>query len=392
VKVKKYTAESMTEAMKFVREELGTDAVILSSKPIYIGGFLGLFKKRRIEVVAAIDSTAESNQMVAKQKPKKVKPSSVLEQLPKPVSSESIKKDLETRNPDLLKEIADLKGMIAGLRSTGTEDIHYPELLAPAHAVLVKQEIAASIRTQVMDGLVAKWRTVKHEVTQEEVQDWLKSALAEQIEWISKEELAFQKKYINVVGPTGVGKTTTLAKVAAQTVLKERKKVAFITTDTYRIAAIDQLKTYAKILNVPIEVAYNLEDFKRAAERFAHYDLVFIDTAGRNFRNAQYVKDLGDIIDFTEEMETYLVLSLTSKQRDMEDIYRQFSTIPLKHIIFTKADETATYGAMINMIQQYQLAPAYITNGQNVPDDLMKATPVNILNLLFGVKDDERSS
>jgi len=392
VKVKKYTAESMTEAMKFVREELGADAVILSSKPIYIGGFLGLFKKRRIEVVAAIDSTAESNQTVVKQEPRKVKPSSVLEQLPKPVSSESIKKDLETPNSDLLKEIADLKGMITGLRATGTEDIHYPELLAPAHAVLVKQEIAASIRTEVMDVLVAKWRTAKHEVTQEEVQDWLKSALAEQIEWISKEDLAFQKKYINVVGPTGVGKTTTLAKVAAQTVLKERKKVAFITTDTYRIAAIDQLKTYAKILNVPIEVAYNLDDFKRAAERFAHYDLVFIDTAGRNFRNAQYVKDLGDIIDFTEEMETYLVLSLTSKQRDMEDIYRQFSTIPLKHIIFTKADETATYGAMINMMQQYQLAPAYITNGQNVPDDLMKATPVNILNLLFGVKDDERSS
>ena len=382
----------MTEAMKFVREELGTDAVILSSKPIYIGGFLGLFKKRHIEVVAAIDSTAESNQMVVKRKPKKVKPSSVLEQLPKPVSSEPIRKELEIPNSDLLKEIADLKGMIAGLRATGTEDIHYPELLDSAHAVLVKQEIAASIRTQVMDVLVAKWRTVKHEVKQEEVQDWLKSTLAEQIEWISKEELAFQKKYINVVGPTGVGKTTTLAKVAAQTVLKERKKVAFITTDTYRIAAIDQLKTYAKILNVPIEVAYNLEDFKRAAERFAHYDLVFIDTAGRNFRNAQYVKDLGDIIDFTEEMETYLVLSLTSKQRDMEDIYRQFSTIPLKHIIFTKADETATYGAMINMMQQYQLAPAYITNGQNVPDDLMKATPVNILNLLFGVKDDERSS
>ncbi|AZV42291.1 flagellar biosynthesis protein FlhF [Peribacillus asahii] len=392
MKVKKYTAESVTEAMKFVREELGTDAVILSSKPIYIGGFLGLFKKRRIEVVAAIDSTAESNQMVVKQKPKKVKPSSVLEQLPKPVSSEPIKKDLETPTSDLLKEIADLKGMIEGLRSTGMADTHYPELLESAHAVLVKQEIAASIRTQVMDVLVAKWRAVKHEVTQEEVRDWLKSALAEQIEWISKEELAFQKKYINVVGPTGVGKTTTLAKVAAQTVLKERKKVAFITTDTYRIAAIDQLKTYAKILNVPIEVAYNLDDFKRAAERFAHYDLVFIDTAGRNFRNAQYVKDLGDIIDFTEEMETYLVLSLTSKQRDMEDIYRQFSTIPLKHIIFTKADETATYGAMINMMQQCQLAPAYITNGQNVPDDLMKATPVNILNLLFGVKDDERSS
>ena len=104
--------------------------------------------------------------------------------------------------------------------------------------------------------------------------------------------MGFNKKYINIVGPTGVGKTTTLAKVAAETMLNQRKKVAFITTDTYRIAAIDQLKTYAKILNIPIEVAYNLEDFKRAADRFSHYDIVFIDTAGRNFRNEQYVKDL----------------------------------------------------------------------------------------------------
>ena len=156
--------------------------------------------------------------------------------------------------------------------------------------------------------------------------------------------------------------------------LNQRKKVAFITTDTYRIAAIDQLKTYAKILNVPIEVAYNLEDFKRAADRFSHYDIVFIDTAGRNFRNEQYVKDLGNIIDFSNELETYLVLSLTSKQTDMDAIYRQFSTIPIKQVIFTKADETATYGSMINFIQRNQIAPFYITNGQNVPDDIVRAT------------------
>ncbi len=209
------------------------------------------------------------------------------------------------------------------------------------------------------------------------------------LEWISKEEMGFNKKYINIVGPTGVGKTTTLAKVAAETMLNQRKKVAFITTDTYRIAAIDQLKTYAKILNVPIEVAYNLEDFKRAADRFSHYDIVFIDTAGRNFRNEQYVKDLGNIIDFSNDLETYLVLSLTSKQTDMDAIYRQFSTIPIKQVIFTKADETATYGSMINFIQRNQIAPFYITNGQNVPDDIVRATPTNIVNTILGAYNNE---
>ena len=126
-----------------------------------------------------------------------------------------------------------------------------------------------------MEMLLAKWRAAKQDVSKEEVQKWLRDALTQLLEWISEEDMGFHKKYINIVGPTGVGKTTTLAKIAAETMLNRRKNVAFITTDTYRIAAIDQLKTYAKILNVPIEVAYNLEDFKRAADRFSHYDYCF---------------------------------------------------------------------------------------------------------------------
>ena len=162
--------------------------------------------------------------------------------------------------------------------------------------------------------------------------------------------VSFTKKYINVVGPTGVGKTTTLAKIAAECILKYKKRVAFITTDTYRIAAIEQLKTYANILNVPLEVCYNLNDFQQATRQFESYDMVFIDTAGRNFRNQKYVEDLRNIIDYNQDMETFLVLSLTAKQIDMEDIYKQFSLISIDKMIFTKADETSTYGAMFNII------------------------------------------
>ena len=380
MKVKKYTTSSMTEAMKYIREELGGDAVILSSKPVYTGGFLGMFRKRSIEVIAAIDPTPEPSQMVVKQKVKKeAVPQSITAD---PNSSKSDKKEIEENH--LLKEIANLKGMIADLRSTAVLDIQYPELLEQAHSFLIEQDVETTIRAQIMAPLLEKWRAAKQDVSGVEVQEWLRDSILTLLEWISKEEMGFNKKYINIVGPTGVGKTTTLAKVAAETMLNQRKKVAFITTDTYRIAAIDQLKTYAKILNVPIEVAYNLEDFKRAADRFSHYDIVFIDTAGRNFRNEQYVKDLGNIIDFSNELETYLVLSLTSKQTDMDAIYRQFSTIPIKQVIFTKADETATYGSMINFIQRNQIAPFYITNGQNVPDDIVRATPTNIVNTILG--------
>ncbi|WML50512.1 hypothetical protein RCG23_04140 [Neobacillus sp. PS3-34] len=185
---------------------------------------------------------------------------------------------------------------------------------------------------------------------------------------------------------TGVGKTTTLAKIAADCVIKYKKKVAFITTDTYRIGAIEQLKTYAKILNVPLEVCYNIDDFKEASQKFEDYDIVLIDTAGRNFRNKQYVEDLQKIIDFNKDMETFLVLSLTAKQKDMEQIYRQFSIVNINKLIFTKADETSVYGPMINMIKDHQIGVSYVTNGQNVPDDMTSANPEVLINLLLGVE------
>jgi flagellar biosynthesis protein FlhF len=186
--------------------------------------------------------------------------------------------------------------------------------------------------------------------------------------------ISYQKKYINVVGPTGVGKTTTLAKLAAESMLKNQKKIAFITTDTYRIAAIEQIKTYAKILNAPLEVCYSLEDFQKAKEKFKEMDMVFIDTAGRNFRNRELVSDLEKLIDFTEEVETFLVLSVTSKLNDMLEIYDNFSSIQIDKIIFTKLDETNLRGSMYDFILSADKGVAYMTNGQNVPDDILMAT------------------
>ncbi|WP_342604844.1 flagellar biosynthesis protein FlhF [Peribacillus sp. FSL E2-0159] len=385
MKVKKYLAPSMNEAMKRIREELGIDAVILSSKAVYTGGFLGLFKKRNIEVIAAIDPVSQPIQTVTKQKSKKL-PSKLEIESHAPESN-----DGSRDSADLLKEIESLKDMLKSLQIY-SPNRKFPGKLQKINEYLTEQEVDISLRSQIMDELLEKWFVFKQRSTDEEVQVWLEEAMFAILEKVENGKPGLQKKYINIVGPTGVGKTTTLAKVAAETMLKHDKKVAFITTDTYRIAAIDQLKTYAKILNVPIEVAYNLEDFKRAAERFSHYDFVFIDTAGRNFRNQQYVKDLNEIIHFTDEMETYLVLSLTSKQKDMEDIYRQFATIPIKQVIFTKADETSTFGPIFNLIHTHKLGAAYITDGQNVPDDIEIATSSKLLETAFGAKKYERSS
>ncbi|MDQ0156797.1 flagellar biosynthesis protein FlhF [Robertmurraya andreesenii] len=372
MKVKKYVAATMPEAMKLIRAELGNDAVILNSKVVYTGGFLGFFRKKKIEVIAAMDQVAKMEPVV-KEKPKKIPVSS-----PKNVVEKDIKPSEE-----VLKELSELKQMLGSISSSGQGRISYPAPIQTVNTHLIKQGIEATIREDLLVALLERWYSRGSQASQNEVLEWCKELMKARLSDLPFGELSFSKKYVDVVGPTGVGKTTTLAKIAADCMLKFNKKVALITTDTYRIAAIEQLKTYAKILSIPLEVCYNLEDFEKACEAYKDYDVVLIDTAGRNFRNSYYVEELKQIIDYGNEMETFLVLSLTSKQSDMEEIYQQFSSIDIKQFIFTKIDETATYGSMYNLIDKYRIGAAYLTNGQNVPDDRVSASTEIITNLIF---------
>src|SRR5690625_5495412 len=142
--------------------------------------------------------------------------------------------------------------------------------------------------------------------------------------------------------------------------------------DTYRIAAIDQLKTYARILDVPIEVAYSLDDYKLSLKKYQQYDYIFVDTAGRNFRNLQYIQELKKLLTIDERrVETVLTLALTAKSQDIRDIYSQFRPLGIKKIVFTKVDETLTYGSIFNICIGEDKQISHVTNGQNVPDDLL---------------------
>ncbi|MCA1030089.1 flagellar biosynthesis protein FlhF [Bacillus timonensis] len=385
MKVKKYVAPSMPEAMKMIRAELGSEAVILNSKVVYINGFLGLFKKKNIEVIAAIDSKPAEQKMLKKEKVISETTSHKIINQRHDQNQNSEKKINTSSDSGLLDEIKQLKVLMQELSSDVNSNFeHYPGPLKEINELLIKQEINDILRRNVLSQLLEKWYLNGGNIPKSTVMKWLQDNLVQEISSYQFGGISFQKKYINVVGPTGVGKTTTLAKIAAECILKKGKKVAFITTDTYRIAAIDQLKTYAKILGVPIEVTYNLEDFKQAKEKFSDFDLVLIDTAGRNFRNKRYVEDLKEIIDFNSELETLLVLSLTSKYTDMISIYEQFSTINIDKFIFTKKDETSNYGAIINLVTKYGKGVAYLTNGQNVPDDIQPASANKIVETIIG--------
>lgn len=365
----------MPEAMKLVRSELGNDAIILHSRVIQTGGFLGFFKKRRIEVVAALDNQVTQT----------INPTDKAD-IPTPFK-ESLKNQPVRGEQKVKDETSEVRPYIEPQRNLYHEKsvgIPLPPPIDKVRKLLIDQELEEDIVNEVVGLLIQTWYKRDGDLSYEEIKSLAKQSLIEKISHLPFGGITLTKKYINVVGPTGVGKTTTLAKIAAMCILSFKKKVAFITTDTYRIAAIEQLKTYANILNVPVEVCYNLEDFQHAKENFASYDLVFIDTAGRNFRNAQYVEDLKTIIDFNHEMETLLVLSLTSKQRDLNEIIGQFSSLDINRFVFTKADETSTYGAMYNVMKRESRGTAYVTNGQSVPDDLVTATPENVVDFIVG--------
>lgn len=383
MKIKKYVAASMPEAMKRIRAELGNDAVILHSKIIHTGGFLGMFKKRSIEVMAAIDpDLSEAKSPVEKQMPAP----KLIPKIEQNLMEEPKVKAPVLADDNIMRQLAQMNETIKKMAESGK--VGPMELPFPLKSVidrLKKQDLDSEIQSRLTTKLLEKWYLAGANSPQNEVHSWAEELLYKEMNQYTFGELTLTKKFVNVIGPTGVGKTTTLAKMAAEIMMKHKKKIGFITTDTYRIAAIDQLKTYANILNVPIEVCYNLDDFEKAAQSLSDCDVILVDTAGRNFRNQQYVQDLKEVVDYNRDMETLLVLSLTAKQSDMEEIYQQFSSIHIDQFIFTKMDETSTYGAMINLVVKYKKGVAYLTTGQNVPDDILPANPREIAKRIIEV-------
>lgn len=384
MKMKKYAAPSMNEAMKKIRSELGDDAFILNSKVAYTGGFMGLFKKKMIEVIAAIDPEVESEKVEMS----KLKATSAPIAPPSPSE-----KKYEVPNQLVEAELKELKQMISTIKSKNQFE-KFAEEVQEILLFLKNHDISDTTLFRLGDYLEERIKSGflpgdhRNEWAKQEVKHFLDGLL----KGIALGGMSYKKKYINVIGPTGVGKTTTLAKMAAEAVIEKRMKIAFITTDTYRIAAIEQLKTYAGLLNVPVEVVYKIEDFKKAIDKFRDYDHVFIDTAGRNFREKKYVEDLRGIIDFDHHMETFLVLSLTSKERDMKEIISQFSSIDIDRFIFTKLDETSSYGSMINMMTEVKIGASYVTIGQDVPEDITEVNVEEIGHLLMKGFRYERSS
>ena len=381
MRLKTYTVNNVTEAIPMIKRDLGEDALILNTKKVKTGGFLGLFKKDKLEVIAAVETKStekkrKSEQVNTEFQPPEGEVQKTFEETPAtppPVIAE------ENLTSELISELKNIKQFMMQV----IEDDRLPESLKPLNKRLIEQEITAEIQSDIFSKLMLVLGS-NPDYTKEQVHALARKEVIKLIE--NHQQIPDNKnpEIICFIGPTGVGKTTTIAKIAADYMLREDKKVGLITSDTYRIAAVEQLKTYASILNIPIKVVESSSDLTEAMSDLSDCDIVLMDTAGRNYQQKQYIEDLEQLLPDKNKIQINLVLSLTSKYEDMKKIIENFQTIKMNQLLLTKQDETSSSGAILNLIYHYSIPIRYIANGQNVPDDILKVTPELIANFVLG--------
>ncbi|MDR0125857.1 flagellar biosynthesis protein FlhF [Bacillus zhangzhouensis] len=370
MKMKKITANSMQEATIQIRQQLGKDAVILNSKTVVKRKLFGLKKQQMVEVIAVLDQDFEERAG------KGLNPPAPIPVLPK---KEPVQKQPKEPSfaPEAVKAVPPHSQPLEYARNERHAGI-LPDSLMAVDRKLKDQGLDDAIRDECLKGLLTKGAVKEDQIKKE-----LEKLLTEMLPAHTSDEPMIRSKYIVLFGSTGAGKTTTIAKLAAKTAIQQQKNIAFITTDTYRIAAIEQLKTYAELLNAPLEVCYSREDFVKAQQTFKDYDHIFIDTAGRNFKEEAYIKELTDIIPFDESIQSFLVMSATSKYQDMNAMVKRFEHVPIHQFIFTKVDETDTMGTIFQIIAESQIGLGFLTNGQNVPEDILEGSPLELTRMVL---------
>lgn len=285
--------------------------------------------------------------------------------------------DKDAEIQDLQNQLEEMKAALVAM-SGQTDDIKHQNL----QNALVKQDV----RDSVIQDLISRLNGAELLASK----DSLKANKAF-LKYIKKTVrvangitlYSDKPKIVALIGPTGVGKTTTLAKIAAKFVLEQGAKVALITADTYRISAVEQLKTYSDILGLPLEIVYNPDALKQAIMKHSDKQLILIDTAGRSQFNEYQMHELCGLLSIDDDIEKHLVMSATTKNSDGLELLENFSICQPERIIFTKVDETSTHGIILNMLHKKKIALSYLTNGQSVPDDIELASNERLAELLL---------
>ncbi|TWT27839.1 flagellar biosynthesis protein FlhF [Planomicrobium sp. CPCC 101110] len=380
MRLKTYIVQNMTEAIPMIKRDLGSDALILNTKKIKTGGFLGFFKKEKLEVIAAVETKQLEQKKQAKERKSEIPP--LKKQKPAEeagLAEKAGKHSKEEPNVDMMNELKNIKHVM--MQVIGENRL--PETLKPLNRRLTQQEIAPEIQSELYAKLMLALDR-QPDLAEKGLKGLARNEIMALVKKHQKKLVDKDPDIICFIGPTGVGKTTTIAKIAADLMLRADKKVGLITSDTYRIAAVEQLKTYASILNIPVQVAESSADVLKAIDELDGCDIILMDTAGRNYQQKQYIDDLEAMLPDKNKIQINLVLSLTSKYEDMRKIIDNFQTIQMDQLLLTKKDETSSAGAILNLIYHYSIPIHHIANGQNVPDDILTVTPELIANFVLG--------
>ena len=379
MKIKKFVAESIQDAFGKIKVELGPDAIVLNvqeipaSKAAQLAG-----KKPVVEVTAAVDEDVKIS--ASKQKERAVTYSKT-QRVPAQSAAEHL-------TPKLQRELTDLRRQLAQV-SEAIQAKNYPQIPAELLEIYltllnqgVEEDVAGNFLRQLQMKKQPAEQTGRSFMRRQVLEELQQAIVTAESPWQTAE-----KPYvIAMIGPTGVGKTTTIAKLAAADKAFHNRSVGLISTDTYRIAAVEQLQTYANIVQIPMKVVYTIEEMEFALFEFRDMDCIYIDTPGRSQRNEEGLQELQAFLQQAHPDEVHLVLSLTTKTSDLNDIVKRFSLIPVNRILFTKLDETNSYGTMLNLLQDSKRPISYLTFGQNVPEDIRQADTSFVAKLILGME------
>ncbi|HLC26459.1 MAG TPA: flagellar biosynthesis protein FlhF [bacterium] len=391
MKIQKIEADSWQQAIRLVKEQMGPNALILSTRRMTRkGGALGLFGRPFIEVTAALEDREDREKRSREGR----RSSSPEEASPPPGEEDPLRKEIE----ELRLSLANLRRSFRENQADNArrEDYFQGASLLASRSETLKHPVLFELAQEL------KGQGVERILIQECVGQ-IGSSLSEaqlQVPGCARNYLAALllklvpiggplqvgdggPKAVAFVGPTGVGKTTTVAKLASHFSLLEKKQVALLTIDTFRAAAAEQLQTYSRLLGIPLDVALGPAALKKLLEKHEDKDLILIDTAGGSQRNQEHLRDLASFFQGRHTIETHLLLSATTKDGEMEETIRRFSCLPIRRLLLTKLDEASSFGNLFNQAVFAKKPLSYFTTGQKVPEDFEVASAERLIDLIL---------
>lgn len=406
MKIKTFRALTMQDALRAIKTELGPEAVILSTKRVRQGGRLfGMFGRSMIEVAAAVDpgnagkgraagslrspngeGGFEDLLRVSLKQPSQQEAAARVRFDPTPSNDREPARRTPVEWEQILDELRCIRRLLgeAGVRDERHEKKGLTEMLTSRYHDLICAGLERATAERMVEE-VQKRLGESATASPAAVRQVLHRVLADHVRvsgpLLQPEE---RRKTVIFVGPTGVGKTTTIAKLAAHYRLQERRKVALITLDTYRLAAVEQLRMYAHLIGLTVDVALTRREAAECIRRQSQADLILIDTAGRSPRDAAGMEELKELITMDHPCEVHLVLSAATRERDLRDGVAPYAGIPVSRLLFTKLDETTGFGGLFDMGLRTGLPLSYFSTGQRVPEDLEVVRPERVAALLLG--------